>query len=148
MEYNLTTLQPVLPEIFLLSAACLILVIDLFLTEKTRLLTYGLSLAALIGTIALTQYAAGPAKEIILSGSFVRDPMADVLKTGLVAVALFAFVYAKDYLRSQEILRRRWLVEKKATLQELADDFGVSAERIRQIEKNAMKKMKDAMQAA
>ena len=50
MEYNLTTLTPVLPEIFLLSAACLILVIDLFLSERTRLLTYGLSLVALLGT--------------------------------------------------------------------------------------------------
>jgi len=110
MEYNLTTLQPVLPEIFLLSAACLILVVDLFLTEKTRLLTYGLSLAALIGTIAMTQYAAGPAHEIILSGSFVRDPMADVLKTGLLLVTLFAFVYAKDYLRELGILRGEYYV--------------------------------------
>ena len=53
MEYNLTTLQPVLPEIFLLTAACLILVIDLFLSERTRLLTYGLALASLIGAVGL-----------------------------------------------------------------------------------------------
>ncbi|RMG31801.1 MAG: RNA polymerase sigma factor RpoH [Gammaproteobacteria bacterium] len=44
--------------------------------------------------------------------------------------------------RSRDIIRRRWLSEKKATLQELADEYGVSAERIRQLEKNAMKKMK------
>ena len=46
MEYSFSTLQPVMPEIFLLAATCLILVIDLFLSERTRLLTYGLSLAA------------------------------------------------------------------------------------------------------
>ena len=46
-------MQPVLPEIFLLTAACLILVVDLFLTDRTRLLTYGLSLATLIGAVAL-----------------------------------------------------------------------------------------------
>jgi len=52
--------------------------------------------------------------------------------------------YALDGLdeRSKTILRERWLAEKKQTLHELADQFGVSAERIRQIEKNAMKKLR------
>jgi len=44
--------------------------------------------------------------------------------------------------RSKTILRERWLSEKKQTLHELAQQFGVSAERIRQIEKNAMKKLR------
>ncbi|HEX7341257.1 MAG TPA: RNA polymerase sigma factor RpoH [Rhodanobacteraceae bacterium] len=45
--------------------------------------------------------------------------------------------------RSRDIIRRRWLDEdNKATLQDLADEYGVSAERIRQIEANAMKKMR------
>jgi RNA polymerase sigma-32 factor len=44
--------------------------------------------------------------------------------------------------RSKTILQERWLTEKKQTLHELAQQFGVSAERIRQIEKNAMKKMR------
>jgi RNA polymerase sigma-32 factor len=44
--------------------------------------------------------------------------------------------------RSKTILRERWLNEKKQTLHELAEQFGVSAERIRQIEKNAMKKLR------
>ena len=45
--------------------------------------------------------------------------------------------------RSQDILQKRWLSEKKATLQELADQYQISAERIRQIESNAMKKLKN-----
>ena len=44
--------------------------------------------------------------------------------------------------RSREILKRRFLGEPKATLQELADEYGVSAERIRQLEANALKKMR------
>ena len=47
--------------------------------------------------------------------------------------------------RSQDILNSRWLSEKKATLHELADRYSVSAERIRQLEKNAMKKLKVAV---
>ncbi|MGF1765149.1 RNA polymerase sigma factor RpoH [Aliivibrio kagoshimensis] len=47
--------------------------------------------------------------------------------------------------RSQHIVRSRWLDDTKTTLQELADTYGVSAERIRQLEKNAMKKLKEAV---
>jgi RNA polymerase sigma-32 factor len=57
----------------------------------------------------------------------------DVLRDGM----------AKLDARSRDIIARRWLKDDaKATLQELADEYGVSAERIRQIEANAMKKMK------
>lgn len=51
--------------------------------------------------------------------------------------------------RSQNIIRSRWLAEdeSKATLQELADQYGVSAERVRQLEKNAMKKLRVAIEA-
>ena len=46
--------------------------------------------------------------------------------------------------RSLDILSSRWLVEKKATLQELAEKYNVSAERIRQLEQNAMKKLRSS----
>ena len=50
--------------------------------------------------------------------------------------------------RSQDIIRARWLDEdNKSTLQELADRYGVSAERVRQLEKNAMKKLRAAIEA-
>ncbi|HEU4856021.1 MAG TPA: RNA polymerase sigma factor RpoH [Rhodanobacteraceae bacterium] len=54
---------------------------------------------------------------------------------------------AKLDTRTRDIIRRRWLAEDKATLQELADQYGVSAERIRQLEANAMKKMRGAFAA-
>ncbi|MCB1837758.1 MAG: sigma-70 family RNA polymerase sigma factor, partial [Alcanivoracaceae bacterium] len=47
--------------------------------------------------------------------------------------------------RSRAIIERRWLKDDKATLQDLADEYGVSAERIRQLENNAMKKLRNAM---
>ena len=49
--------------------------------------------------------------------------------------------------RSKEIIQRRWLVDQKSTLHVLAEEFNVSAERIRQIEKTAMKKLKVAISA-
>ena len=47
--------------------------------------------------------------------------------------------------RSRDIMENRWLTETKMTLHELADRYGVSAERIRQLEANAIKKMRNAM---
>ena len=49
--------------------------------------------------------------------------------------------------RSRDILAQRWLAEKKATLHELADQYSVSAERIRQLEQAAMKKLRVSMAA-
>ena len=47
--------------------------------------------------------------------------------------------------RSQDIVSARWLADDKATLQELAEKYNVSAERVRQLEKTAMKKLQSAM---
>ena len=62
-----------------------------------------------------------------------EDNQLDLLREGL----------AKLDERSRDIIKRRWLdADSKVTLQELADEYGVSAERIRQVEANALKKMK------
>lgn len=50
--------------------------------------------------------------------------------------------------RSRDILQQRWLSDDKSTLHDLADQYGVSAERIRQLEKNAMKKIRVMMEEA
>jgi RNA polymerase sigma-32 factor len=50
--------------------------------------------------------------------------------------------------RSRSILKRRWMSDDKATLHELADEYGISAERVRQVEANAINKLKGLMAAA
>jgi len=47
--------------------------------------------------------------------------------------------------RSQDIIKTRWLSESKSTLQELANKYKISAERVRQLEKNALNKLKNTM---
>jgi RNA polymerase sigma-32 factor len=49
--------------------------------------------------------------------------------------------------RSRSILKRRWMTDDKATLHELADEYGISAERVRQVESNAIIKLKALMAA-
>ena len=77
-----------------------------------------------------------------LAATFESD-QSDADATGRLGEALAALDE-----RSQEILRQRWLVDNKATLHELAARYQVSAERIRQLEQNAMKKLKQALLAA
>ena len=47
--------------------------------------------------------------------------------------------------RSRHIIESRWLSEDKRTLHDLADEYGISAERVRQVEANAIKKLRSAM---
>ena len=77
------------------------------------------------------------------------DPAATVEQAeweGALSESLAAAIATLDE-RSREIVKSRWLAEDKRTLQDLADEYGVSAERIRQIEATAIGKLKAAMAA-
>jgi RNA polymerase sigma-32 factor len=65
---------------------------------------------------------------------------------GAVAESLTTAIGTLD-ARSRAVVKARWLAEEKRTLQDLADEYGVSAERIRQIESAALKKLRTAMTA-
>ena len=107
----LTTLPPAFlayPEIFLLAAACAILLIDLFLGEETRWLSYALSLAALLGCAVLTVVVAGatggrPAHTF--NGMFVSDLMANLLKMFTYVAVTLCLVYSRTYLSDRGLFR-------------------------------------------
>jgi RNA polymerase sigma-32 factor len=61
------------------------------------------------------------------------------------ATAQLAYALAQLDERSQDIIKTRWLDDEKATLQELADKYGISAERVRQLENQALKKIKQSI---
>ena len=67
--------------------------------------------------------------------------------TSQVTADLHGALRARDE-RSRDILQSRWLSDKKTTLIELAERYGISAERVRQIEANAMKKLRAALAPA
>jgi RNA polymerase sigma-32 factor len=91
-------------------------------------------------------------EEITASPSlYLPSPEADPAVTieqeqweGTVSASLAAAVEQLD-ARSREVIRARWLAEDKRTLQDLADQYGVSAERIRQIESAALTKLRTAL---
>lgn len=61
------------------------------------------------------------------------------------ATAQLAYALTQLDERSQDIIKTRWLDDEKATLQELADKYNISAERVRQLENQALKKIKESI---
>ncbi len=90
---------------------------------------------------------ASPVSPSLYLPSPVADP-ADIVEQdqweSAVADSLSAALEDLDE-RSRRVIRSRWLAEEKKTLQDLADEYGVSAERIRQIESAAIRKLRSAM---
>jgi NADH-quinone oxidoreductase subunit N len=105
MQFDATQLIPVLPEILLLTLACLVLVVDLFIREERRIISYAISQIGLLVIMAITMLVSRSEAQILFDGSYIRDPMSDVLKVGILLVTFIAFLYAKDYLRDREIFK-------------------------------------------
>jgi RNA polymerase sigma-32 factor len=76
-----------------------------------------------------------------------QGPEEELETTQLEGIQLEALSKAMEKLdeRSKDIVNKRWLSDKKQTLHQLADEYGVSAERIRQLEKSAFKKMAESI---
>ncbi|MEJ2360459.1 MAG: NADH-quinone oxidoreductase subunit NuoN [Gammaproteobacteria bacterium] len=94
-----------LPEISLLIMASIILVIDLFVSDKNRGTTYILSQVTLIGLAVLTILTFSHQSHIAFSGTFIRDPMADLLKVFVYIITFAVFLYSKNYLKARELYR-------------------------------------------
>jgi len=110
MNFEMSQLLPVLPEIFVLGMACVILLVDPFLAEARRSVTYLLSLGTLVGAFLLTARLYGEAEQVVFSGFFVLDGMAVLLKLAAYVAVAAAFLYAPRYLREREMLRGEYFV--------------------------------------
>ncbi|WP_209026267.1 RNA polymerase sigma factor RpoH [Mannheimia haemolytica] len=85
-----------------------------------------------------------PSMYIEDSSSNFADDLEDEQHNGQ-ATAQLAYALATLDERSQDIIKTRWLDDNKATLQDLADKYNISAERVRQLENAALKKIKEAI---
>ena len=101
---------PAVPEIAVLTMICLILLVDVFLEDEHRAVTYYLSQATLILAGALTWTLADGGTHITFDGSFVNDPMAVVLKLFIYLITFFVFLYARDYLRQRNLFKGEFYV--------------------------------------
>src|SRR6202034_510005 len=98
------------PEIFLGSAACAILLLDLLLSDARRGWTGCLSIASLIVTAVLVVPQPIAQRVTALGGLFELDRMAQVLKVVTLLSAAAVFVYSADYLKRRAILKGEYYV--------------------------------------
>lgn len=105
---NNLNLIPVLPEIFLAIAICAILLIDLFLSDAKRYITYVLSIAALTvcGALSLSDFNTG-ATTYSFGNMFVSDPMSSLLKVCTYIAIGLTLVYSRQYLEDRQMVNGR-----------------------------------------
>jgi len=97
-------------EIFLLTAICAILLIDVFLSESKRWITYALSMLALAGTAFTTVHFGVDARTVAFHGTFIADPMGDVLKLFSYGTVAVAFLYSREYLQRRGLFKGEYFI--------------------------------------
>ena len=99
-----TQLLPLLPELVLAAGAFALLMLDLFLDDARRVVTWSASIVLLL-VVAWMSFAGTGGQGTVLAGMFVRDPMSDVLNAGACVLVALALVYAWPYLRERGLLK-------------------------------------------
>jgi len=110
MNIVIPDFSPAIPEIFILSMACLILIADLYISDDNRFITYLLSLAALVGASLLTINLHTGNSVLTFNGTFISDSMGDVLKIFIYLVTGFVFIYARGYLQDRNMFKGEFYV--------------------------------------
>ena len=110
MNFVTPDFMPAMPEIFLLTMVCAILIIDLFVKDENRGATYMLSLITLLATAFLSFSNYSAETLTTFDGSFILDPMATILKIAICITVVGVFIYAKDYLKDRNIYKGEYFI--------------------------------------
>ena len=110
MTIEIPNFTPAIPEIFVLTMACVILMVDLLLTDRSRVVTYLLAQATLVGAVLLTLTSMSSTSVSTFGGMYIKDPMGDLLKLGMYVAVFVAFVYSRDYIRLRHMFRGEYFV--------------------------------------
>ena len=108
--FDTSTLWAAMPEIFLLSAIVVVLLLDLFLTKPFKQVTYYLTQASLLITGVMAFSLMGEPQTIIFGGSFILDNMASVFKVFMAGSTMVAMVYTRHYLTQHSLFRGEYFV--------------------------------------
>jgi NADH-quinone oxidoreductase subunit N len=98
------------PEMFVLAATCVVLLVDLFLTERTRWVTFVLSLLTLAGASWITTVTGFSERTVGWHGTYVADPLSSLLKIVAYGAVAVAFLYGHGYLQVRRILKGEYYV--------------------------------------
>jgi NADH-quinone oxidoreductase subunit N len=102
--------MPMFPEIFILSMACIVLIVDLSFSQAQRYLSFGLTLLTLVGAATITLFDYGEPARRVFHGMFIDDDLSDLLKLGIYTLTFFVFVYSRGYLAERAMYRGEYFV--------------------------------------
>ena len=108
--FAIPDMLPASAEIFLLCMASVVLLVDVWLPDRHRRLTYQLSHASLAGAALLVLATFPEARVTTFGGMFVADQMAAVLKMSLLVVSGFGFFYSRVHLEPRGLMRGEYFV--------------------------------------
>lgn len=97
-------LPPLAPELVLIGSAFALMILDLFVSNRNKIVTHLFSLAALAVVLFMLATGVGGQGEVF-HGMFVRDTAADVMKTGIVLLSGLTLVYGCRYLRDRDLFQ-------------------------------------------
>ncbi len=110
MSFVMPNFLPAVPEMFVLGMASVILLLDPFLSERARNVTYLLAQATLVVALLLTLALTGEGTVVTFSGTFVTDPLANLLKVSVYIATFAVFLYGKAYLQARNIYKGEFFV--------------------------------------
>ena len=105
MTIAMPNLMPALPEIFLLTMVCIILVADLFIADERRFITYLLTQLTVLGCAIITVFTATGTTAYTFHGMFVDDAMADGLKVLTYISVGVVLVYSREYISTRGLFK-------------------------------------------
>jgi len=97
-------LPPLAPELVLIGSAFALMILDLFVSNRNKIVTHLFSLAALAVVLFMLATGVGGQGEVF-HGMFVRDTAADVMKTGIVLLSGLTLIYGWRYLRDRNLFQ-------------------------------------------
>jgi len=100
---NLADYLSAAPEMTLLGLICVVLIADLFVDDEHRVLTFWLSMVVLAITAWVVLATAPDGRIVVFDGSYVSDPLSQILKISAVGFVAVAFMYARDYLLANDL---------------------------------------------
>ena len=98
------------PEMVLLGLLCVVLIADLFIDDEHRNVTYWLSMASLAVTLWALLTTAPIERTVLFSGAYVSDPLSQAMKIAVVGFVAIAFLYARDYLRANDLHKGEYYI--------------------------------------
>jgi NADH-quinone oxidoreductase subunit N len=107
---NLVDYISAAPEMTLLGLICVVLVADLFVEDEKRVVTFWLTMISLAITLWVLLTTAPSVTTILFHGAYVSDPMSQAMKIAVVGFVAVAFLYARDYLRANDLHKGEYYV--------------------------------------